>query len=234
MQTVDSRLFLKVICLIAILLITGCTKKIDSLKEYENYFYSEKSGYAQKITKKGFKLKLQYLPTDMMLVNEYKYSIAEIDDALRDSTITREKYDERIADIKEEAVKSRINYDKSIFFKLTIGFENDDQDIVFTTMQGGRTPYYEWLNKLLFSMNQYVFLHTEKSGKVKLSLYNMDRNFGMAKSRTFLFSFPIEFNNVKLLDQNDITLYIKEFGLHTGTITFKNPVPHKKVILNYF
>ena len=98
-------------------------------------------------------------------------------------------------------------------------------------MSEGYRAYSQWLQKLMFALQESIYLQTPTMDEVPLGMYHMERTFGLRKSRTFLLVFPAEINGQNLLDaDNDwLKLHVEEFGLGTGQLTFTFELPFEDV-----
>ena len=114
-----------------------------------------------------------------------------------------------------------------ILLHLQIASTEPNQDLVFNQLSGGREPYANWLNKLLFGLDKHIELNSGKVKEVPLSQYMMERNFGMTPGRTFLLAFPRYWEGEDLLDKDHdfLEVSIEEFGLHTGTVRLQLSLP---------
>jgi len=205
--------------LISLALITsifwGCSKTFTDLEEYENYINSSDSPFIQKMEKGDFIFTLKYMPSDAMILNSIKYYLEE-----------KEQYDKKdsestfLEDLLDEIQQERENYSHSLYFHLTIEHKAG-KDMVYDFFQFGQRDYSAWLNKLSFGLKEDIFLYSEKKGKIPQSIYEMERTFGMTKSRSFLLVFPREFNQFLVTDLKNTSLIIKEFGLGIGSVEFE-------------
>lgn len=216
-----------------ILTILGCnkTKTFNDLENFEKYVKGDNSPYLQTISKSGRKVSLRYMPTDAMMINSYRQYLEVRTKLQEDTLLSKEQRISKLDDAKNEVLRRKNTYDQSLYFHLTIGFEDDSKDIVYDKMQKGYEAYSHWLQKLMFNLQQYIYLQTAAIDEIPLGLYHMERTFGMRKSRTFLLMFPAQFNEQHVSDpDNDwLKLRIKEFGLGTGTLTLEFKLPFEVV-----
>jgi hypothetical protein len=74
---------------------------------------------------------------------------------------------------------------------------------------------------IMFKLENYVYLSSNEVDELYPSLSHLERSYGMYKHRNILLQFPKEFNNNNILDNNQIKITLKEFGLGTGTLVFE-------------
>ncbi len=172
------------------------------------------------------------MPTEVMMIRHYKRYYAKKVEIYSDSLLSQKEKETSISQLTDKLEKNRSNYENSIYFKLTIGFEDESKDIVYESMKMGYTNYNEWLQKLLFSLKGNIFLENSIIKKVPLSLYHMERSFGTTKYRNMLLAFPKELNKINLLSHNvdKMEIHIKEFGLNIGGVEFVFDLPLKKIV----
>lgn len=206
------------VILLTLCISVACTKyEVNSLEQLEEIAVSPPEELRKVITQGDFTFTIDYLPTEVLLLSEYKH-LKELEE--------RNATDQAIAEQKEYITQYRKGYDSSIQFKVTIT-PIGDFDLIYAKMGNGFDSYSQWLQKLLFGIQEDMYLETEEGEEVPLGNYQMDRNYGTSKSRTFLLSFPIEWNGKQLLEEDQLKLRIDEFGLGTGRITagFELPLP---------
>ncbi len=102
-------------------------------------------------------------------------------------------------------------------------------------MQQGFQNYSEWLQKLLFNLTEFIDLKTALIDEVPLVDYHFERSFGMTRHRTIMLVFPIVFNDVNLVQQENeqLSVRLKEFGLKTGILKFSFDLPLTTAQLDY-
>ena len=210
-----------------IFVILGCTKSFTDLEEFEEFLNSDESSFITKIEKGDFIFTLKYMPTDAMMISSYKDFKDKIDVMKKDSINFNQKK-ETFKNLKQGIDEEKKIYDQSLYFHLTIKHK-DGKDIVYDHLSWGQQDYTKWLNQLTFGLKDHLFLYTEKSSKVPMSLYQMDRTYGMMKSRSFILVFPHTFNKVSLRTERDLSFVIKEFGFHLGIIKFDKLNLNKKI-----
>lgn len=215
-----------------VILLFACTKSFNSIDEFEKYVKGNDYPHLQTINRKGIEVSLRYIPTDFIMIRYYREYEKNLSAVKQDTTLSLVQLTSKINDMKKELEQQKESFSNSVYFYLNIGFENDKDDIVYNSMNSGFENYSEWLQRLLFGMKEYIYMKTPNAGEVPLSLYHMDRTYGLTKDRTLMLSFPTKFNDIKLLEEKNITLIIKEFGLHTGRFVFEYKLPFKKIKLN--
>jgi len=234
-----------------ILLLVACSKKDDEnnmlskilpgpktikdVSEFEQATKGEKSPHKLTITQRGVKFDLLYLPTDAILVNTLKFYQEEFKNLKSDSTQTEETINKRKQEMNDKLAEERKLYDQSLYFSLTIGYEDKSKDLIYASMNQGFDNYQIWFDKLTFGMKEYIYLYHEKIGKIPLGLYQMDNTYGMTKERSFLLVFPKEFQEQGiLLSKGKLELVVGEFGLKTGQVRFPvNKILKTKYKLQY-
>lgn len=194
--------------LLAIILIGCSQKEFSSFEDFEKYIYSDDYQYLTSEEKSNVRFTLRYIPTDLLLKNEYRMSNGS---------------DEQQDNIQ----KLKSQYDESIYFRLQMSFI-DDSDLIFNTPN-----YSSLLDKLVFGLKEEIYLKTNKASKVPLQIYNFERNYGLTKDRVILLSFPRVFDGEEILSSRHIELIINEFGLHTGQfrLSLKGPIKDIKLKL---
>lgn len=223
-----------ILFLAILILIIGCTneKSFSNLDEFEEYVYSDESPYLKKIVKNGIKMSLLYMPTEVMMIRHYRRYSEEKERIISDSLLGEREKRTSLSQLVDKLEKNRKKCENSIYYKLTVGFEDESRDIIYESMKMGYTNYSEWLQKLLFSLKTNVFFENSIIREVPLSAYHMERSFGITKSRNILLAFPKEFSKTNLLsnDVDKMKIHIKEFGLNVGSVEFVFDLPLKKIV----
>ena len=207
-----------------ILLFAGCKKQIKTVAELDAKVKSEEPQLTKVVEKKEFKLSLVYRSTDAIMVREYQRYQQE-KERMEKSSGQKESANAVLASLKSNIDKMRKNYDKSLYFVLTLGYLDGKRDIEYESMKSGYDNYSRWMQRLAYSMNRYIYLETPQVPEVPLAIYQMDRTFGITKDRSFLLVFPREFNNVNLLKEDWLRVNLREFGLDVGEVSFKFKLP---------
>ena len=227
----------------------GCTKEFSDIEEFSEYINKEDSPFKQTITKEGVKVTVNYMPADVLLIPSYK-RLQEINQEIKEKRKKRKEKNDRQLDSltqnvnyedlekkKEKILKdikdNREIYNRSVYFQLTIGYEDITKDIVYDRMKYGFDQYSDWLHKLAFRLKEYIYLKTGLIEEIPVDTYHMERTFGMTKYRKILIMFPDRFNDINLMDKKNkyLELVMKEFGLGTGKLRFKFELPIEEVSL---
>ncbi|MDD3050526.1 MAG: hypothetical protein PHR06_05205 [Candidatus Cloacimonetes bacterium] len=235
-----------ILTLVSMLLLISCGKFdniknqllppiFTNLQEFELYAKGKDSPFRITTTQREVVFDLCYLPADAVMLNIYKLYEEELSALRSDSTQTTVMINKKIAGIKEKIATEKKIYDNSIYFTLTIGYEDTSKDLLYHAMTQGYENYQQWFNKLSFGLKEYIYLYHDKIGRIPLGLYQMDNTYGMTKERSFLLVFPREFQKQLILDKwGDIWFGIEEFGLKTGKIRLKiNDILKTKYKLQY-
>lgn len=216
-------------------LLAGCAKTFDNIDEYEKYVKGDDYPYLQTATRNGIQVSLRYMPTDAMMLQDYRNYEREYAKAERDTSLTKQELTNKIDKLTKKISQQRKTYFNSLYFVLTLGFEDDKNDIVYNAMNTGFDNYSDWLQQLLFGLKENIYLRTPNISKIPLSIYHMDRTYGMTKSRSLILVFPKEFNEIDLSQQRELKMIIREFGLHTGRFVFDYKLPFTNIKLkNYY
>ena len=176
----------------------GCEHRFTSVDEYEKFVIGSDSPYSRQIIRDGIKVSVRYLPTDELLIRQYRQLEEMKKQAMAHQPVSSGSMKKAIDDAEEELSNSRKLYENSIYFAMTLGFEDGQHDIEYEPLKRGFHDYSDWTQKLQFRLNEYVSLETQGAGEVPISLYRMERTFGITKDRTFLLLFPEKFNGVHL------------------------------------
>ncbi|MBI5216820.1 MAG: hypothetical protein HY960_13795 [Ignavibacteriae bacterium] len=211
---------------------TGCEKRFESIDEYEKYVKADDSPFRQSVVQNGVKVTVQYLPTDAMMLRKYREH-EEQKKKLVMSVMDNEEKRKQLFQLESEVSNQRAMYDNSLYFVLTIGYEDGKRDIEYESMKAGFQHYSAWLNKLLFSMQEYIYIETPSGDEVPLSLYNMERTYGMTKEREYLLLFPRTFNERDVLSKTHewLNFHIEEFGCNTGSLNVQFTLPLPEMTL---
>lgn len=212
------------LCLVTL---AGCTKSFKTTEAFEQFLNSEDYPYQKTEIKNGVKVSVKYMTPEAMTLTSLKQFNESKIQVETDTTLTGQQKDERLTELKKELDQSKEAYSKSVYFMVTIGYEDGKRDIEYEPMQQGFNVYSEWLQKLLFRMKEYITLETELLPEVPIDIYQMDRTYGLTKDRKFLLVFADQFNEVKLMDEKNkyLKLNISEFGLKTGKLSFRFELP---------
>ncbi len=220
------------ILLICVFTSYGCrkAKTFSDLDEFEKYVNGDSYPCLKTITRNGIKMSLRYMPTDAMMTSSFRQYI-KTQEKLISAQFKKEQYTIKVNDEKKEMLKQKTMYAQSIYFYLTISYESPSKDIVFQKMRDGHESYSQWLQKLMFALQECIYLQTETIDEIPLSMYHMERTYGMKKSRTFLLLFPTQFNGQEILSTENkwVKLRVNEFSLGTGPLIFEFKLPFEKI-----
>jgi hypothetical protein len=213
--------------------IIGCggSKTFDSLDQFEKYLKADSSPYLRTITENGVIVSLRYMPADALMVNSIRQFLDEKERLLKNPQLSAEQRTANINSLKTELLKRRETYQRSIYFYLTIRYEDPTRDIIYEKMKGGHEAYNTWLQKLMFGLKDNIYLQPASMDEIPLDQYHMERTFGLDKSGSFILVFPSEFNGRKVLDPENkwLQLHLEEFGLATGPLVFEFKLPLSEV-----
>jgi predicted ribosome quality control (RQC) complex YloA/Tae2 family protein len=208
----------------------GCSreKTFHSADELDRYVHGNDWPAVQTVVRNGIRVSVRYLPSEALLIPRYK-QYEEMAHALEKDQNAGKK-DSLLHDARKKIEETKGLYDRSLYFSMTIGYEDSTKDIEYEKMKEGFTAYSTWMQKLVFGLKEYITLETETTGEIPLDVYDMQRTFGITKERAFLLIFPRKFNNAVVLSSknNEMILRINEFGLATGTLDFLFKLPFQK------
>ncbi len=228
-----SRYGIVVIYLIVVL--AGCSREFDSVSSYRDYIHSEDSLYQKVVSRNGVTVTLIYQTPEALILPQLEHYDDDIQVIKQDTTLTAAQIKQKIADTDSSIVKRYNDYRNGLHFRLKLAYDDPRRDIVMEKLRAeGQESYQAWLNKLLFGLNEYITLKTKTNGTVPLSLYHFERTYGRLPYKSFLLSFPNEFNEKPILSKDNkiLRIEIKEFGLHIGDIQFDFELPFPKEKLN--
>lgn len=193
--------------LLFIVFATGCSKSFSDPDEFETYLNSEDYPNQQTQIKNGVKITVRYQPTEAMMLLQYKSYLEDKVSVLADTTQTDSMKTATISSLFEEFEKTGAIYSKSVYFLVTMGYEDSKRDLEYEPMQKGFNVYSDWMQKLVFGMKEYVHLETALIPEIPVDVYQMDRTYGLTKDRKLLFVFTDTFNGKKILDPENDTIY---------------------------
>lgn len=213
---------LEVILILSVSL-SGCKQKtFNDLEAMQNYVTRKGSPFQIKKQHGSTQFILQYLPTDLVMKTTYE----ELEHAKNKKDTTNDA--RSLKHLTKDLETQKSYYTKNLYFKLTIGFTDQNRDLIYSK----RGSYNDWLQKLLFSMNDYLEIETNEIREIPMLHYRMERSYGMTSSRTFLLVFPKTFNHQKVLDAEKLTITLEEFGLGSGPIHFSFDLPFPNIEYN--
>ena len=198
---------------IGLLLFTvSCHNSFSDVQSFEEHLKQPDSPLTISKIANGVKLQARWVPTDGMMLNDYRRLRQQEERLFRDSALTVIERDAMVRDLRQKLKKKRQGYRNSHYINLTISYEDEAKDVVYTSMQKGFGEYSQWLQKLLFGLNKMIYLQDKAGQKTELDTYHFERTYGMSKSRTLLLMFPSD----PLQAPTSIDLVIEEFGLGIG------------------
>ncbi len=214
---------------ITLIFLSSCQHSFSDIDAYDQFLRSEDSPYLQEVVRSGAKVSLRYLPTDALLLNQYRDYRKTRARTLDDTRKSNQEKEEILTQAWSNVEKRRGQYAHSRYFALSIGYEDDSKDLVYHSLQAGFGNYSEWLQKLLFGLEEKIYLVDDEGNEIPLGTYHLERSYGMTKNRTLLLVFP-ERNFPK---NGKGELIIDEFGLQTGQLRFELPESQNLVTLNF-
>lgn len=210
---------------VLIVLVAGCgPREFNDPDRFEDFVSDVDGPFVRTSEHDHVTVRARFAPPEVMALPDVRYarerrSALRTNDRVSDSTRAA-----RRAEIEEELRSQRATYEASLYFYLTI--EPTEGDLVYRTLQQkGYGAYQQWLRRLLFGLQSKIRLQTDAIDEIPLSIYRMERSFGMSTSRTFLLAFPATFDGTDLRTQS-VDLVVSEFGLRTGAITFTFDAAH--------
>ncbi|GEM_PF-6260830 len=184
----------------------------EQVADLKQYLKGNDPSVMSSQTSGAYRFTLRYLPPEFFALEELE---------------ALEANDSAMPDRKNEATEKLKRYTDALYFRLTIAPENG-RDLVFDPpVSAQKLGYQGWLQKLMFGLHEHVELSTAQHSEVELVTYHMDRNFGVAPSRSFLLVFPKRVEEEQLTShaQRFLELRIEEFGLETGPLEFRFELP---------
>ena len=199
--------------------LAGCgPQAFDDPGAFRDYVTDTGGPFVQTADHDHVTVRARYAPPIAMALPAAEHAAREKHRVLKQTTLSDSARTARLKRVADRVRDRRAAYDGSLHFYLTI--EPKEGDLVYDTLQRrGFGAYQQWLRRLLFGLQEKIHLRTDTVDEVPLSVYRMDRSFGMAKHRTFLLAFPATFNDTDLA-AGTVDLVVEEFGLRTGALTF--------------
>jgi len=205
--------------------------EVKTLSELEGHVKSEEAKQTQTVEKKEFRLTVTYRSTAAILLQEYQH-LKQEEDRMKSVSVPVRNRESAIAGLRENIKKQQSLYDKSLYFVLKIGYIDGKRDIEYESMKSGYGNYSQWMQRLAYTMNRFIYLETPQVPEVPLVIYQMDRTYGITKDRSFLLVFPRKFNNVDLTKEDWLRVNVREFGLDVGEVSFKYLLPFKETVVS--
>lgn len=191
-----------------LLLVTACTPSFESPDDLKAWV--DDTGYPGLVSQEneGVVATFRYLPPEYLILNDLN-----IRDRLQESG---QNTDSLLA-------RSLAGYRQQTTFLMTLKYTDPARDIEYEPLQYGRNIYSEWLNRLLFGMKEFIELKPATGKPLPPRYVEMERNFGLLKSRNFYVIFPDSVNGQAMLELPSFSIVLKEFGLKTGKLVFSFP-----------
>lgn len=199
--------------------LSGCeTRTFSDPDRYADYVTASTGPLIETQVHDHVEVEARFAPPDAMALSalrqiEGDYETIREASALSDSTLKM-----RIDELRQKARNRRDVFQESLYFYLTI--EPTQGDLVYNSLhRQGYDAYRQWLHRLLFGLQSKITLRTEEIDEIPLSVYRMDRSYGMSRHRTFLLAFPATIDDTDLRN-GSVELVVEEFGLRTGRLVF--------------
>lgn len=184
----------RVLLLIITLAFLNCSEnRFESKEELLTFIKDENNNYVQQKSVNGFVFKLQYRPTDLLVLQE-----------LSNTEFTLEKVNQL-----------RNKYDKQIYFNLSISKNNKE---LLSATPKNRNEFNTMVNQLTFGMGENVHLFTNQKDTLKLIDFVYPRMYGMSRSTTIMFVYSFEEEKLK---QEYLNFTINDLVISTGEVKFK-------------
>lgn len=197
----------------------GCEKHFDNIDEYEKFVKGSDSPLKQQVVKDDIVFNLRYYPTDAVLIPEYRRYLSEKNILKNNKNISELEKKHRLTQLTDELKKRKKSIDNYLVFILSVQNTKTGRSIEFANFN---KIYYDgktWIERLLFGMREFIFLKTANGKEIPLSLYNMERNYGLTNELKFMIYFPRYYEKKDLLNNKELSLFmIREFGLSTGEV----------------
>lgn len=181
-------LVMLVSCLI---LLWGCTPEYLNQQDLNAFVVDPSNGLIQKVQQDRLEISAAYRPTDLMIAQELQ-----------------DDFDYGAID------KLRSKYSDYAYFILS--FSVDEKDALYSSADN-YASFSDMLQKLSFSMGDYLSMTTSVGDTVYLADYHFSRMYGMAGSTQLLLAFETE----ELDRARWVQLNLREMGLGTGRINMR-------------
>ncbi|OAN63255.1 hypothetical protein A8B79_15690 [Balneola sp. EhC07] len=193
----------------------------ETKEELTAHIYDPMNEFTTQVQQGDFTLTATYLPLELMLASETEYL---------NQLLERGAAEGQIAKQKEFIEKYKQGYEQNLYFKMVIA-PVKEEDLIYAKLGSGFDSYSHWLQKLLFGIKEEITLVTEQKQEVPLLSYQMDRNYGTVHSRSFLLTFPRQWNEQQVFSGDKFLIRVDEFGLGVGRVRLPFNVPFPKVDL---
>jgi len=197
-------------------------KDVQDPGVFKSEMEGDVSSTIRRVLKGDVTITMRYVPTTAILL-PYYHQLADLEKGLsQDTALDGRTRDQILLEQKEKISKAKGMYDGSLYFAMTIGYEDSSRDIEYEKMRVGLAEYKGWINKLMFDLADYIRLESPEVSNVPLAVYSCDRTFGINRDRTFLLGFPRNVNGKNLIQKNctAIKVVVDEFGLNVGRLEF--------------
>lgn len=188
-----------ILAVLIVLLGVACSSTIDSYEEYVKYLNQERNGLVQEHNKQGLRIKMKYLPTDFLVLNELRHETASITDASRKQL--------------------RKEYANSLTFLMTIG-PGAGEDFDVTKI--GVANYQEFSERIMtmtYALKTQIRL--EGGGKqYHPDLAQLEELFGLQNKRNILLVFNLSEEEQGALFNQDFSVQYEDEIFHTGINQF--------------
>lgn len=203
---------------------TGCgPKSFEDASALYEYVYSDEYPSTKVASREGVTVIARYLPTSAVMVNDYRAAEREADAIRSDASLSDAQRVQQIGALARSLQEKESAYDGLVYFNVTLGLDSGE-DIVYTKLQRqGFSSYSAWLETLLFGIEEHIYLR-DGSVEHEPNGYLLDRTYGLAPTRSFLVSF-----SRAELSEGTVQLYLAEFGLGTGSLSFRFDVENQPV-----
>lgn len=185
------------------------------------HIYNPENGFTSQVKQGDFNISATYSPIELMLANETEYL---------NSLLKRGASESQIRKQQEFIKKYKESYEQNLYFKMVVT-PIEDVDLIYTKLGDGFDSYSQWLQKLLFGIKEELTLITSDKQEIPLLSYQMDRNYGASTSRSFLLTFPKNWQGQEVLSGSRFLLRVDEFGLGVGRVQLPFSVPFPEVVL---
>jgi hypothetical protein len=180
--------------IIIISLLSACgTPEFLSEKELKTYVRDCENGVSKERSFKGYKIKVTYRPSDLLIAQETR--------------------GETVVD-SVELTKLDNKYHPYYYFLLSLSRNNKEAEY---QTGGGHGQFSELVQTLAFRMSDYVNLTTSAQDTIPVGDYIYPRTYGMSDASTLMFAF----NREKIKNQEWVQFNMKELGLGIGNMNFR-------------
>jgi hypothetical protein len=172
----------------------ACQHEFRSSEELAHHIADPDNGYKYSKSISGVNYILEYRPSDMFVAQE-------VGPTYNESAIKR----------------SREKFSKYIYFRLSI-LKSDSE--LLAGVAGNRAEFSALNQTLSFGMDKNIILRTKDRDTLELVDYIYPRMYGMSTDTSLLLVYS---KDSTILEQKELHLEVKEFGLGTGDVEFLIP-----------